>query len=84
MRVHVNSIEATVNIILREWRDLWPGGSHTEGYPTVGTMVSSGNGAPRGIDTVPARLEAKSASKNLSEHWISRVYRFSLLPAEPG
>lgn len=37
--VHVNSIEATVNSILREWRDLWPGGLRDEEYSTLNLMA---------------------------------------------
>lgn len=37
--VHVNSIEATVNSILREWRDLWPGGLRKEEYSTLNLMA---------------------------------------------
>jgi Putative transposase/Transposase zinc-binding domain len=37
--VHVNSIEATVNSILREWRDLWPGGLQKEEYSTLNLMA---------------------------------------------
>ncbi len=39
MTVHVNSIEATVNSILREWRDLWPGGLREEEYSTLNLMA---------------------------------------------
>jgi len=37
--VQVNSIEATVNSILREWRDLWPGGLRKEEYSTLNLMA---------------------------------------------
>ena len=37
--VQVNSIEATVNSILREWRDLWPGGLREEEYSTLNLMA---------------------------------------------
>ena len=37
--VQVNSIEATVNSILREWRDLWPGGWSAEEYSTLNLMA---------------------------------------------
>lgn len=37
--VHVNSIEATVNSILREWRDLWPGGLRDEEYSTLNLLT---------------------------------------------
>jgi hypothetical protein len=37
--VQVNSIEATVNSILREWRDLWPGGLRTEEYSTLNLLA---------------------------------------------
>jgi hypothetical protein len=37
--VQVNSIEATVNSILREWRDLWPGGLRDEEYSTLNLMA---------------------------------------------
>lgn len=37
--VHVNSIEASVNSILREWRDLWPGGLREEEYSTLNLMA---------------------------------------------
>lgn len=33
------SIEATVNSILREWRDLWPGGLRKEEYSTLNLMA---------------------------------------------
>ncbi len=37
--VHANSIEASVNSILREWRDLWPGGLREEEYSTLNLMA---------------------------------------------
>jgi hypothetical protein len=37
--VQVNSIEATVNSILREWRDLWPGGLREEEYSTLNVLA---------------------------------------------
>lgn len=37
--VHLNSIEATVNSILREWRDLWPGGLREEEYSTLNLLA---------------------------------------------
>lgn len=37
--VQINSIEATVNSILREWRDLWPGGLRKEEYSTLNLMA---------------------------------------------
>lgn len=37
--VQVNSIEATINSILREWRDLWPGGLRKEEYSTLNLMA---------------------------------------------
>lgn len=37
--VHVNSIKPTVNSILREWRDLWPGGLRKEEYSTLNLMA---------------------------------------------
>jgi hypothetical protein len=37
--VQVNSIEATVNSILREWRDLWPGGLREEEYSTLNLLA---------------------------------------------
>jgi hypothetical protein len=39
MCVQVNSIKATVNSILREWRDLWPGGLRKEEYSTLNLMA---------------------------------------------
>jgi hypothetical protein len=39
IRVHLNTIEATVNSILREWRDLWPGGLQKEEYSTLNLMA---------------------------------------------
>ena len=43
--VHVNSIKATVNDILREWRDLWPGGLREEEYSTLNLMAHCRQGA---------------------------------------
>ena len=37
--VQINSIEATVNSILREWRDLWPGGLRKEEYSTLNLLA---------------------------------------------
>jgi hypothetical protein len=37
--VQGNSIKATVNDILREWRDLWPGGLGKEEYSTLNVMA---------------------------------------------
>jgi hypothetical protein len=37
--VHVNSINTTVNDILREWRDLWPGGLREEEYSTLNLLA---------------------------------------------
>jgi hypothetical protein len=37
--VHINSIEATVNSILREWRDLWPGGLCKQEYSTLNLLA---------------------------------------------
>ena len=37
--VHVDSIEATVNSILREWRDLWPGGLREEEYSKLNLLA---------------------------------------------
>ena len=42
--VHVNSIEATVNDILREWRDLWPGGLGEEEYSTLNLLAHCRHG----------------------------------------
>ena len=36
--VHKDSIEATINDILREWRDLWPGGLGPREYSTLNLM----------------------------------------------
>jgi len=38
-RVQLHSINATVNDILREWRDLWPGGLREEEYSTLNLMA---------------------------------------------
>ncbi len=35
----MNSIESTVNSILREWRDLWPGGLRREEYSTLNLLA---------------------------------------------
>lgn len=43
--VHINSIKATVNDILREWRDLWPGGLAAEQYSTLNVMAHCRQGA---------------------------------------
>lgn len=37
--VHANSIKATVNDILREWRDLWPGGLEEKEYSKLNLMA---------------------------------------------
>lgn len=37
--VHINTIEATVNSILRKWRDLWPGGLRNEEYSTLNLLA---------------------------------------------
>jgi hypothetical protein len=37
--VQGNSIEATVNSMLREWRDLWPGGLRKEDYATLNLLA---------------------------------------------
>lgn len=37
--VHNNSINATVNSILKEWRDCWPGGLEDEQYSTLNLMA---------------------------------------------
>lgn len=37
--VHKNSIKTTVNEILRNWRDLWPGGLREEQYSTLNLMA---------------------------------------------
>lgn len=37
--VHIHTIEATINSILREWRDLWPGGLREEEYSTLNLMA---------------------------------------------
>lgn len=42
--VHVNSIKATVNDILREWRDLWPGGLGEEEYSTLNLLAHCRHG----------------------------------------
>ncbi len=39
MRVQINSIEATVNSILREWHHLWPGGLRREEYSILNLMA---------------------------------------------
>lgn len=41
----VNSIKATVNDILRGWRDLWPGGLRDEQYSTLNLMAHCRQGA---------------------------------------
>ncbi|MCP5543411.1 MAG: transposase zinc-binding domain-containing protein [Akkermansiaceae bacterium] len=41
----MNSIKATVNDILREWRDLWPGGLREEEYSTLNLMAHCRQGA---------------------------------------
>lgn len=41
----MNSIKATVNDILREWRDLWPGGLGEEEYSTLNLMAHCRQGA---------------------------------------
>ncbi len=40
----MDSIEATVNSILREWRDLWPGGLREEQYSTLNLMAHCRHG----------------------------------------
>jgi hypothetical protein len=42
--VHNNSIEATVNAMLREWRDLWPGGLGEREYSTLNLMAQCRGG----------------------------------------
>lgn len=37
--VHINSIEAAINNILREWRDFWPGGLEPSQYATLNLMA---------------------------------------------
>lgn len=39
MHVQNNSMEATVNNILREWRDLWPGGLDERRYSTLNLLA---------------------------------------------
>lgn len=41
----INSIKATVNDILRGWRDLWPGGLRDEQYSTLNLMAHCRQGA---------------------------------------
>lgn len=43
--VHGNSINTTVNDILREWRDLWPGGLREEEYSTLNLLALCRQGA---------------------------------------
>lgn len=43
--VHGNSIETTVNSILREWRDFWPGGLNASEYSTLNLMAHCREGA---------------------------------------
>lgn len=45
IRVHSNTIEATVNSILREWRDLWPGGLDERRYSTLNLMAHCREGS---------------------------------------
>lgn len=45
MRVQSNSIEATVNSILREWRDLWPGGLNERQYSTLNLVAHCREGS---------------------------------------
>ncbi len=44
-RVQNNSIEATVNNILREWRDLWPGGLDERQYSTLNLLAHCREGS---------------------------------------
>lgn len=45
MHVQSNSIEATVNNILREWRDLWPGGLDERRYSTLNLLAHCREGS---------------------------------------
>jgi hypothetical protein len=45
VRVQSNSIEATVNSILREWRDLWPGGLDERQYSTLNLLAHCREGS---------------------------------------
>ncbi len=42
--VHLNGMDTTVNAILREWRDLWPGGLEAEQYSTLNLMAQCRQG----------------------------------------
>ena len=37
-------MDTTVNAILREWRDLWPGGLEAEQYSTLNLMAQCRQG----------------------------------------
>ncbi len=43
--VHNNTIKATINDILREWRDFWPGGLEEEQYSKLNLMAHCRHGA---------------------------------------
>lgn len=43
--VQLNSIKATVNDLLREWRDLWPGGLDEDQYSTLNLMAHCREGS---------------------------------------
>ena len=44
MRVQVNGMETSINAILREWRDLWPGGLEAGQYSTLNLMAQCRQG----------------------------------------
>jgi hypothetical protein len=44
--VHEDSIKTTLNEILRNWRELWPGGLREDPYSTLNLMAHCRAGSP--------------------------------------